>query len=49
MSQVPSRYVKLHRRFLQILMNRRMILYDDAFDLFRKMQQTCKVICKDSV
>jgi hypothetical protein len=44
MPQVPSNYGDLHRRFLQVLMNRRMISYEDAFHLFCKIYQSeeCK-------
>jgi hypothetical protein len=44
MLRVPSNYGDLHRRFLQVLMNRRMVSYEDAFRLFCKMCQPEK--CK---
>ncbi|PNF19244.1 Non-structural maintenance of chromosomes element 1-like protein [Cryptotermes secundus] len=40
MLRVPSNYRDLHKRFLQILMNRRMVSYEDAFRLFCKMYQS---------
>jgi hypothetical protein len=44
MLRVPSNYGDLQRRFLQVLMNRRMVSYEDAFRLFCKMYQSeeCK-------
>lgn len=44
MIRVPSNYGDLHRRFLQALMNRRMLSHEDAFLLFCKMYQSgeCK-------
>lgn len=40
MPQVPSNYGDIHRRFLQVLMNRRMISREDAFRLFCKIYQS---------